>query len=202
MLIPPRRKHLQHYHGAFAPNAPLRKSISSYANKALFEPPKTRLSKMAERVEKASLTWAELIKRIYEDDPLKCPFGHKMKITGFVTNPVSIKHILLKMGLSRVSPELEEGIDWEVCQLFPGTPDGYYEEIDIVYRNFEDSSGSDPPINRFREAGVHSKEKEEWEYSQLVPWTTNGFYEEIDPPFEETEYLESEDGYLYDIEPV
>ncbi len=106
-----------------------------------------------------------------------------MKITGIVTNPVSIKNILLKMGLSIVSPELEEGIDWEVCQLFPGTADGYYEEIDIIYQNFEDLNGPDPPITRFREAGVHSEKKEEWEYSQLVPWTSNGFYEEIDPPF-------------------
>jgi hypothetical protein len=115
MLIPPKKKHLHHYHGAFAPNAPLRKSISSHTNKTLFEPPRSRLSKMAEKTQKASLTWAELIKRIYEDDPLKCPFGHKMKITGFVTNPVSIKNILLKMGLPTVSPELEEGVDWEVC---------------------------------------------------------------------------------------
>ena len=83
--------------------------IISHANKTLFEPPSTRLLKMAQKARKASLTWAELIKRIYEDDPLKCPFGHKMIIVGFITNPVVIKNILSKMGISTDLPELEEG---------------------------------------------------------------------------------------------
>ena len=36
-LIPPPRRHLHHYHGVFAPNAPLRKRIVVQANKFLEE---------------------------------------------------------------------------------------------------------------------------------------------------------------------
>jgi hypothetical protein len=58
------------------------------------------------------------------------------------------------MGLPTVSPELEEGVDWEVCQLILRTADGFYEDIDIIYWDLEDSSGPDPPINSFNESNI------------------------------------------------
>jgi hypothetical protein len=48
-----------------------------------------------------------------------------------------------------------------------GTPDGFYEDIDIIYWDLEDSSGPDPPINSFNESNVDNEQLEEWEHSQL-----------------------------------
>ena len=72
--------------------------------------------------------------------------------------------------------------------MIPGKPDGFYEDIDIIYWDLEDSSGPDPPISSFSESNVNLEESEEWECSQLVPGTPDGFYEEIDTFYEEAEY--------------
>jgi hypothetical protein len=36
---------------------------------------------------RASQTWAMLIKRVYEIDPLRCPYGRVMKMVAFVEPP-------------------------------------------------------------------------------------------------------------------
>jgi len=110
-----------------------------------------------------------------------------MKIVGFVTNPAVIKRLFQKWEFLQIDKMLEEGFDWEVFQLIPGTPDGFYEDIDIIYRELDNSSGPDPPISSFSESNVDPKESEEWEYSQLAPGTPDGFYEEIDTFHEEAE---------------
>jgi hypothetical protein len=39
--------------------------------------------------------WAELIRRVYEVDPLVCPrCGGEMRVVGFITQPALIKRIL------------------------------------------------------------------------------------------------------------
>jgi len=53
---------------------------------------------------KQRLTWAALIKCVYEVDPLECPnCGAQMKIVGFIErdNPVLIKILLTAAGLWR-----------------------------------------------------------------------------------------------------
>jgi Putative transposase len=86
-LIPPARRHRHHYHGAFAPNSPLRPSITEAA---IQTPPKLvpkPLQETAKKTSKVSFTWARLIARIYEVDPLLCSCGKEIKITKIVTNP-------------------------------------------------------------------------------------------------------------------
>lgn len=40
-------------------------------------------------------SWASLLRRIYEVDPLRCPCGGEMKIVSVITDPVVVDRILL-----------------------------------------------------------------------------------------------------------
>ena len=71
-FIPYPRRHRRHYHGVFAPNSPLRKTVAASAQKRPeFSVPPT-VQEAASRVEKVSFNWAKLIARIYETNPLIC----------------------------------------------------------------------------------------------------------------------------------
>jgi hypothetical protein len=69
---------------------------------------------------RARLTWAALIRRVYEIDPLLCPFcGAQMKIIAFILDRASIRRILqhLQMPAQRPeplahSPPLQEKLSW------------------------------------------------------------------------------------------
>jgi Putative transposase/Transposase zinc-binding domain len=149
MLIPPARRHRHHYHGAFAPNSPLRPSITKAA---IETPPKhvpTPLQETVEKTTKVSFTWAKLIARIYEVDPLLCNCGKEMKIVKIVTNPSEIWRILNKIGWPTTTPEFDEPQDlaeWDICQLVPGTADGFPEDYELPL-----SPGPDPPTFQFED---------------------------------------------------
>jgi len=163
-LIPPPRRHLHHYHGVFASNAPKRKWVTAYADQMLNEPKAYCIKKTAEKVTYASLTWAKLITRIYEVDPLQCSCGKRMKIIGFVTNPYLIRKILSRQGLPTVPPEFDPPIirEWNVCQLFPGTTDGFYDEgrsyYDADFRSSVETCPDPPDV-----------------LCQLIPGSDDGF---------------------------
>jgi hypothetical protein len=62
---------------------------------------------------RSSLTWARLIAKIYQVDPLVCTrCGQKMQMIAFLTDQLSIKRILDHLGLSEPpqdkSPPLRE----------------------------------------------------------------------------------------------
>ena len=147
MLIPPARRHRHHYHGAFAPNSPLRPAITKTAIETPSIAISTPLQETAQKTSKASFTWAKLIARIYEVDPLLCVCGKEMKIIKIVTSPTQIWHILSKIGWPTTAPDFDEPqdlVEWDICQLIPGTADGFPEEYDLPY-----SSGPDPPECHF-----------------------------------------------------
>jgi hypothetical protein len=55
---------------------------------------------------RARLTWAALIKRAYEIDPLLCSYcGGKMKIIAFITEHATVTHILQHIGMPAQRPE-------------------------------------------------------------------------------------------------
>ena len=55
---------------------------------------------------RARLTWAALIKKIYEIDPLLCPFcGAEMKIVAFITEYPTVCHILEHIHMPPQRPE-------------------------------------------------------------------------------------------------
>ena len=98
----------------------------------------------AEKTEKVSLSWAKLIARIYETNPLLCTCGKEIKIIAFVTHAAEIRRILTGIGWPTEPPEFDEPdalFQWDICQLVPGTKDGFPEPDQQVH--IED--GPDPP---------------------------------------------------------
>jgi hypothetical protein len=93
--IPDPRRHLVRYYGAYSnrvrgqrrkAEGPLEGNGSGEAEEPVPPPP-----------ERAALRrrWANLIRRVYETDPLVCPrCGAEMRIIGFITEPTLIKRIL------------------------------------------------------------------------------------------------------------
>jgi len=141
-LIPPARKHRHHYHGVFAPNAPLRRLVSKSAIQVPSNLTNPDLQKIVNKTSKISLNWAKLIARIYEVNPLQCSCGKEMRIVKFVTHSTEIWQILSGMGWPSVAPEFDEPqdlVEWNISQLTVETEDGFpvYEE------NRE--HGPDPP---------------------------------------------------------
>ena len=70
-----------------------------------------------------------------------------MKIIKIVTDPTQIWRILTKIGWPTKAPEFDEPqdlVEWDICQLVPGTADGFPEEYDPHY-----TSGPDPPNCHF-----------------------------------------------------
>jgi len=146
-LIPIPCRHRRHYFGVFAPNSPLRQQVIANAKRLPenFIPPPLKF--IAEKVNKASLEWAALIARIYEVNPLICSkCGGKVKIIGFVTHKMEIHRILNGVGWPIQFNEFDPPQDfpeWEICQLIPGTVDGFPEECYSNPPYWE--SCSDPP---------------------------------------------------------
>ena len=144
-FIPYPRRHRRHYHGVFSSNSPLRKQVVANARKRpkLSVPPVVK--EVSERVEKVSFGWAKLIARIYEIDPLVCECGKELKIVTFVTHPAEIRRLLSRIGWPTAVPEFDspyECPEWDVCQLLPGTEDGFsLEEVQI-----QREAGPDPPF--------------------------------------------------------
>ena len=75
------------------------------------------IGEAAKKTSKVSFTWAKLIARIYEVDPLLCLCGKEMKITKIVTHPTEIWRILSKIGWPTTTPEFDEPQDlaeWDI----------------------------------------------------------------------------------------
>lgn len=153
-FIPLPRRHRWHYHGAFAPNAPNRKKVIAYEGESS-KP--TSIQQTVEKTNRASLDWAQLIKRIYEIDPLLCSkCGKKIKIIGFVTHQAEINRILRRIGRPCELHEFDPAynlLNWEFCQLIPGSADGFpvMEEQQGYW------SGPDPPFSESHSDPPHQE---------------------------------------------
>ena len=114
-----------------------------------------------DRVEKASLNWAKLIARIYEINPLICECGHEIKIITFITHPAEIRRILNKINWPYEIPGFDPPLefdDWDICQLTPGTEDGFFDD---------------------RVDRVQPQDFDDWGNCQLIPGTEDGFPEYV-----------------------
>jgi hypothetical protein len=89
--VPDPRRHVVHYYGAYSKVARgKRKKGAASLQAAAAEP--EELSP-AERERRRS--WAEMIRRVYEVDPLVCPAcGGEMRVVAFITDRAVIKRIL------------------------------------------------------------------------------------------------------------
>ncbi len=93
--IPDPRRHLVRYYGAYSNAARgKRKKAAAPAEPSSSPPPEDKTVPDGP-YRAARRRWAELIRRVYEVDPLLCPrYGGEMRVIGFITQPALIDHIL------------------------------------------------------------------------------------------------------------
>ncbi len=108
--IPEPRKHLIRYYGYYSNAARgKRRKLDQPAEaegQAATDPTPSEVSDLKR-------TWAELLRRVYEIDPLLCPkCGSQMKVIAFITEPQVIRRIvecLEKKGRSQRAPPVPAG---------------------------------------------------------------------------------------------
>jgi hypothetical protein len=90
--IPNKGQVLQRYYGWYASRV---RGMRRKATEAGEEHPIVCVDPEPEVLSEAALRWAELLRRIFEVDPLACPrCGEEMRIVAFVTEPRIIDRIL------------------------------------------------------------------------------------------------------------
>jgi hypothetical protein len=95
--IPDARQHLVRYQGAYANRVRRR-----YRPAVGEEPEAKQKSAVAAHVEDSvsvlaaerRRSWARLLRRIYEVDPLRCPCGGALRVVSVITDPVVVDRIL------------------------------------------------------------------------------------------------------------
>ena len=100
-LVPPPRGHLVRFHGVFAPNASWRRTIVP----APSPPAEAAAPEPAPPKPPSRIPWAELFKRVFKEDVLRCQkCGGEMKVMAFVNERESIEKILDHLGLPTTGP--------------------------------------------------------------------------------------------------
>ena len=108
-LVPPPRMHLVRYFGVFAPRARLREQVVP-ARPTTPTPPDcphatTESEKESPRARQRRMTWAQLLKRVFEIDVLECPrCGGRMQQTSVITRPEVIRRMLESMARAQQGP--------------------------------------------------------------------------------------------------
>jgi len=117
MHIPEPRRHLVRYYGAYSNVSRGKRRLREEAAGSACSPgeghsPSTRAKKDQGPAARAlRRSWAKLIKRIYEVDPLVCPkCGSEMKVVAFIIDHVVVDKILrhlerVEVGLARGPPQ-------------------------------------------------------------------------------------------------
>ena len=120
-LIPPPRRHRHRYHGGFAPNAAWRPEVVRYGREDTNDvdpsglvpspvdgtDPCRQSQDRSPSAARARSLWAQLLARVYEIDPLRCPGCHgEMRIVSFLTDPPVVRQILERLDLPIRAPPL------------------------------------------------------------------------------------------------
>jgi hypothetical protein len=98
-LVPRPRLHLIRFHGVLAPHAKLRAAI-------IPQPAQKQSAPMHEHAhgKAARMSWARLLRRVFDIDVEHCECGGKLKIIAAIEEPVLIVRILTHLGLPARSP--------------------------------------------------------------------------------------------------
>ena len=100
-LVPRPRLHLIRFHGVLAPNAKLRSPVV---------PTPARKTTAGEgdcqhaHSKPLSMTWARLLRRVFDIDIEQCPCGGKLKLIAVIEEPAVIEKILKHIGLDPQQP--------------------------------------------------------------------------------------------------
>jgi hypothetical protein len=105
--VPDPRRHVVHYYGAYSNVSRGKRRKSAALLQSAAEEPEDLTPDQRER----RRSWAEMIRRVYEIDPLVCPeCGGEMRVVAFITDPPVIKKILDHLArpprATRAPPEL------------------------------------------------------------------------------------------------
>ena len=69
------------------------------------QPPAVETESVPPSLQEARRRWAELLRRIFEVDPLRCSHcGHEMRIVAFITQPRVIDRILTHLRRTATEP--------------------------------------------------------------------------------------------------
>ena len=101
-IIPPPRRHLVRYSGVFGPaskdRAKLRALVPVAPPDATSEP--ACIATTTPRGSRASrLPWAELLRRVFADDVLRCPCGGRRSVVAVIADPGVARTLLAALGL-------------------------------------------------------------------------------------------------------
>ena len=100
-LVPRPRLHLIRFHGVLAPHAKLRAAIVPI-------PAHTTTGHAGECAQAhgapARMSWARLLKRVFDIDVERCVCGGKLRIIAAIEEPAVIERILTHLGLSAQPP--------------------------------------------------------------------------------------------------
>jgi hypothetical protein len=112
-LIPPPRVHRHRYHGVFAPNAKWRREATRYGREETgTNPPQSVPDTSGPTCPHATdrgprRRWAQLLARVYEVHPLRCPACHgEMRILAFLTDPGVVRPILRHLRIPEHPPPI------------------------------------------------------------------------------------------------
>jgi hypothetical protein len=109
MHIPAPRLHVARYYGHYAhvPRARRRQAGAEdgQTDDSIASPtsPDDDGLTSAER-KRLNKQWAELLRHIYEVDPLLCSCGAQMRIISFITDPPAVRHILQHLHAQGIDP--------------------------------------------------------------------------------------------------
>ncbi len=102
-LVPRPRLHLTRFHGVLAPNAKLRSAVVPGAAH-----PQDAAAHTCDHAPAHSapvrMSWARLLKRVFDIDIERCACGGKLKIIAVIEAPDVIARILTHLGLSARPP--------------------------------------------------------------------------------------------------
>ena len=100
-LVPRPRLHLIRFHGVLAPNAKLRSKVVPVP-----PPQKTAGEGDCEHAHSkpVHMTWARLLKRVFDIDIEQCACGGKLKLIAVIEEPAVIEKILTHLGLAAQPP--------------------------------------------------------------------------------------------------
>ena len=110
-LVPRPRLHLIRFHGVLAPHATLRTQI--VPGKPDQVPTPSEDHDASHRSTQARLSWAQLLKRVFEIDMAHCPqCGGPLTLIAAIEDPTVIVKILAHLGLpTRAPPRSPARID-------------------------------------------------------------------------------------------
>jgi len=110
--IPPKPKHLIRYYGLYSSRTKGKANKDGSRMKYGYTPAPQKLPEYASDPEMETVSnkasrrsWARLIQKVYEVDPLKCPqCGHEMKVIAIITDPHEVQKILECLKRNKAPP--------------------------------------------------------------------------------------------------